>query len=143
VAIDAAHRVSIADMAQYPWIAPRAGSPLRAQFDTLFVDAGVAPPVHCVQCNSLIAARAFLLEGDYLMLSSAHQIHYELQASLLVALAHPEGRVVRSIGLTMRRNWHSTQVQSRLLELLRQVSQSIEEPNSLIPKKTQKRRSSA
>ncbi|MFL6578552.1 MAG: LysR family transcriptional regulator [Povalibacter sp.] len=133
------NRVTIGDMAQYPWIAPRVGSPLRAQFDTLFADAGVAPPSHCVQCNSLIAARAFLLEGDYLMLSSAHQIHYELQAGLLVSLAHPGGRVVRSIGLTMRHNWHSTRVQSRLLELLRKVSRSIEKPASSLMKPSRKR----
>jgi DNA-binding transcriptional LysR family regulator len=122
-------RVTVADMARYPWIAPREGSPLRAHFDALFADAGVPLPAHCVQCNSLVAARAFLLEGDYLMLSSAHQIHYELQAGLLVALTHPRGRVVRSIGLTMRRNWHSTEVQSRLLQLLREMSSTMESPS--------------
>jgi DNA-binding transcriptional LysR family regulator len=76
-----------------------------------------------VQCNSLIAARAFLLEGDYLMLSSDHQIHYDVRAGLLTALPHPGGRVMRSIGLTMRKNWQSTRVQSRLLDLLREMSQ--------------------
>lgn len=115
-------RMRVADLAEFPWIAPRTGSPLRAHFETLFASAGVKPPAHAVQCNSLIAARAFLMEGDYLMLSSAHQIHYEVQAGLLLALPHPGGRVMRSIGLTMRRNWQSTQVQSRLLELLRELS---------------------
>jgi hypothetical protein len=62
------------------------------------------------------------MEGDYLMLSSAHQIHYEVRAGLLVALPHPGGRVTRSIGLTMRRNWQSTPAQSRLLDVLREVS---------------------
>jgi LysR family transcriptional regulator, regulator for genes of the gallate degradation pathway len=115
-------RVRAADLARFPWIAPRVGSPLRTQFESMFTRAGVAPPAHSVQCNSLIAARAFLLESDYLMLSSAHQIHYEVRAGLLVALPHPDGRVMRSIGLTMRRNWQPTAVQSRLLELLRAVS---------------------
>lgn len=115
-------RVRPADLIAYPWIAPRAGSPLRLQFEALFTAAGVSAPAHSVQCNSLIAARAFLLEGDYLMLSSAHQIHYEVRAGLLVALPHPGGKVTRSIGLTMRRNWQSTPVQSRLIDLLRDVS---------------------
>src|SRR5690606_4628583 len=74
------------------------------------------------QCNSLIAARAFLMEGDYLMLSSMHQIHYDVRAGLLAALPHPGGVVTRSIGLTMRRNWQATPAQSRLLEVLREVS---------------------
>ena len=54
------------------------------------------------------------------MLLSAHQIHYEMQAGLLVALPHPAGDVVRPIGLTMRHDWHPTAAQQRLLELLRQ-----------------------
>ena len=57
-----------------------------------------SPPL---ECNSLAAARAFLLESDRIMLLSAHQIHYEMQAGLLVALPHPAGKVVRPIGLTL------------------------------------------
>mgnify|MGYP001114355371 CR=1 FL=1 len=112
-----------ADLARYPWIAPRRTSPLRTQFDALFKAAGLAPPAQPVQCNSLIAARALLLEGDFLMLSSVHQIHYELRAGMLVALPHPQGRVVRAIGLTMRRNWQPTRAQVRLLDLIRERAQ--------------------
>lgn len=115
-------RIRVADLAAYPWIVPRAGSPLRAHFEALFAEAGVPTPTHSVQCNSLIAARAFLMEGDYLMLSSTHQIHYEVRAGLLVALPHPGGRVTRAIGLTMRRNWQATPAQARLLEVLRELS---------------------
>lgn len=120
--LTARKRVRVADLAAYPWVVPRAGSPLRGHFEALFAAAGVAPPVHSVQCNSLIAARAFLMEGDYLMLSSMHQIHYDVRAGLLAALPHPGGVVTRSIGLTMRRNWQATPAQSRLLEVLREVS---------------------
>lgn len=114
------------DLARYPWIAPRLTSPLRVQFDELFAAAGVAPPAYPVQCNSLIAARAFLLESDCMMLSSVHQIHYELRAGMLVALPHPQGRVVRSIGLTMRRNWQPTRAQMRLLDLIRERARAYE-----------------
>jgi DNA-binding transcriptional LysR family regulator len=116
-------RVRVKDLANYPWVIPRSSSPLKARFEALFANAGIAAPTRTVQCNSLIAARAFLLEGDYLMLSSDHQIHYDVRAGLLTALPHPGGRVMRSIGLTMRKNWQSTRVQSRLLDLLREMSQ--------------------
>ena len=119
-------RLRPADLARFPWIAPRASSPLRAHFDELFATAGVAPPSHPVQCNSLIAARAFLLESDCMMLSSAHQIHYELRAGLLRALPHPQGRVVRGIGLTMRRNWQPTRAQMHLLSLIRERTHALE-----------------
>ena len=67
----------------------------------------------------MAAARAFLLESDHVMLLSAHQIHYEMQAGLLVALPHPAGDVLRSIGLTLRRSWRPTTTQQKLLDILR------------------------
>jgi DNA-binding transcriptional LysR family regulator len=118
-------KLQVADLAQFPWIAPRSTSPLHAHFDALFRDAGMEPPPQPVQCNSMVAARAFLLEGNYLMLASTHQIHYELEAGMLTALPHPRGRVVRSIGLTMRRNWQPTLAQNRLLELLRSHARGV------------------
>ena len=113
-------RLSADDLSHYPWIAPRASSPLRTNFDALFKHVGLPSPHRIVECNSLIAARAFLLESDRMMLSSVHQIHYELKAGMLVALPHPAGKVTRRIGLTVRADWRPTQTQSRLLELLRQ-----------------------
>lgn len=123
-------RLRPADLARYPWIAPRASSPLRVHFDQLFAAAGITPPEHPVQCNSLIAARAFLLESDCMMLSSAHQIHYERRAGLLQALPHPQGRVERSIGLITRRSWQPTRAQLRLLGLIRERTHALEREES-------------
>ena len=95
------------------------GSPLRVHFNALLASTGLQMPSPPLECNSLAAARAFLLESDRVMLLSAHQIHYEMQAGLLVALPHPAGNVVRPIGLTLRRDWRPTSTQQRLLEILR------------------------
>ena len=100
------------------------GSPLRVHFDALLASTGFEMPSPPLECNSLAAARAFLLESDRIMLLSAHQIHYEMQAGLLVALPHPAGKVVRPIGLTLRRNWHPTSTQQRLLEILRRSARA-------------------
>jgi LysR family transcriptional regulator, regulator for genes of the gallate degradation pathway len=112
-------RVRVEELTRYPWIAPRAESPLRAQFDDLFASAGVRPPRVPIECNSLVAARALLIESDSLMLSSARQVRYELAAGQLSTLPHPRGRVVRSIGVTVRRDWLPTRAQERLLALIR------------------------
>jgi LysR family transcriptional regulator, regulator for genes of the gallate degradation pathway len=112
-------RVSVAALSKYPWIVPRAGTPLRAHLDRMFTSAGLAPPTRAIECNSLIAARALLLESDRIMLLSAHQIHYELAARLLVALPHPAGDVERPICLTMRHDWHPTDSQRMLLDIVR------------------------
>jgi len=112
-------RVTVAGLSKYPWIVPRAGTPLRAHLDKMFTSAGLPAPTRAIECNSLIAARALLLESDRIMLLSAHQIHYELAAGLLVALPHPAGDVERPIGLTMRHDWHPTDSQRALLDIVR------------------------
>lgn len=120
----AGRRPTVASLRKYQWIAPRRGSPLRAHFDALLASKGMELPDPALECNSLAAARAFLLESDRLMLLSAHQIHYEMAAGLLVALPHPSGHVMRPIGLTLRRNWRPTPVQERLLAVLRRVARA-------------------
>jgi DNA-binding transcriptional LysR family regulator len=113
-------RVTAAALSNFDWIAPRTGSPLHAHFEALFTSAGLPVPARPIECNSLVAARALLLESDRVMLLSEHQIHYERRAGMLVALPHPAGRVVRPIGLTRRSDWRPTAAQQRLLQLLRQ-----------------------
>jgi len=117
-------RLTAASLRNFQWIAPRAGSPLRVHFNALLASTGFEMPSPPLECNSLAAARAFLLESDRIMLLSAHQIHYEMQAGLLVALPHPAGNVVRPIGLTLRRSWNPTNTQQRLLEILRRSARA-------------------
>ncbi|HKR33747.1 MAG TPA: LysR substrate-binding domain-containing protein [Steroidobacteraceae bacterium] len=115
-------RVTVSALSKYPWIVPRADTPLRAHFNRMFTSVGLPVPTRAIECNSLIAARALLLESDRIMLLSAHQIHYELAAGLLVALPHPAGDVERPIGLTMRHDWHPTDSQQTLLDIVRSCS---------------------
>jgi DNA-binding transcriptional LysR family regulator len=116
-------------LVRFPWIAPRAGSPLRRHFERLF-SGMTAPPAAAIECNSLIAARSLLLRSDRAMLLSAQQAHHELAAGELVALPHPAGRVVRAIGLTLRRDWQPTAAQAELLDILREVAKSGRVPES-------------
>lgn len=115
-------KLTAIDLSGHPWIAPRASSPLRAQFETMFNDLGIEPPLRFIECNSPGAARAFLMEGDHMMLSSTNQVHYELQAGMLVCLPHPAGKVMRSIGITVRDDWRPTQAQARLLTIVRETA---------------------
>jgi DNA-binding transcriptional LysR family regulator len=112
-------RLRARDLVGFPWVAPRESSPLRRHFDALRAAAGKQLGAPAIECNSLAAGRAFLLESDCIMLLSAQQVHYECLSGQLVALPHPLGNVVRPIGFTMRRDWQPTTTQQRLLELLR------------------------
>jgi DNA-binding transcriptional LysR family regulator len=119
-------RCSVRQLASFAWIAPLRGSPLRAHFEALFSAEALPVPATTIECNSLLAARALLLESDRLMLLSAQQIWYEQRAGLLVARPHPRGRVIRRIGVTQRRDWRPTAAQGKLLEILRRQAQSLE-----------------
>ena len=118
------HAPPVEALVRFPWIAPRPGSPLRLHFERLFRGAVAQPPAAPIVCNSLVAARALLLRSDRLMLLSAQQAHHELAAGELIALPHPAGRVVREIGLTLRRDWRPTAAQAELLETLRAVARN-------------------
>jgi LysR family transcriptional regulator of gallate degradation len=115
---------SLPDLRRYPWIAPRRESPLRRQFERLF-EGTPSAPVAPIECNSLETARAILVSSDRLMLLSAQQVHAELVSGQLIALPHPLGRVMRAIGLTLRRDWHPTTTQRELIEALRQQARLI------------------
>ncbi|MCS6947788.1 MAG: LysR substrate-binding domain-containing protein, partial [Steroidobacteraceae bacterium] len=114
---------SRAELRRYPWVAPRAQSPLRRRFEELVpqAESAVAAPI---ECNSLIAARAILVASDRLMLSSRRQVQHELASGELVALPHPDGEVVRAIGLTWRRQWVPTEPQQDFLDTLRRYAKS-------------------
>jgi LysR family transcriptional regulator of gallate degradation len=114
------------DLSSYPWIAPRASSPLRVHFEAMFTALGIRSPGRFIECNSPGAARAFLMEGDHMMLSSTNQVHYELQAGTLACLPHPAGKVIRSIGLTVRDDWRPTPAQARLLAILRETATQLD-----------------
>lgn len=116
--------VSANQLARFSWIAPRPGSPLRQQFEQLFQGTSRVPPAAPIECNSLVAARAVLLATDRAMLLSSHQAHHELAADELVALAHPAGRVVREIGLTLRKDWRPTAAQADFLQTLTETARN-------------------
>jgi len=121
-------RARVRDLARFPWIMPRRGAPLRRQVEALFRGDGIAAPACTIECNSLGAARELLAGSDRVMLLSALQIRHEQSAGELVALPHPGGRVVRSIGFTLRRDWQPTATQKRLLELLRARAVACSDP---------------
>lgn len=110
---------SDARIADFPWIAPRKASPLRRRFDELFRYLGAPSPADVIECNSLTAARVLLMNSDRLMLLSDLQIAYEKSAGMLASAPHPAGRVTRTIGLAMRRNWRPTDAQAALVNAVR------------------------
>lgn len=106
------------ELARYPWVIARHGTPMHRLWEKLFRDAGVDPPAAPVTCASVLAIRALLLDGDYLTLLSPDQIARDVESGLITPIGRPLPGTSRPIGITMRAGWQPTGLQA---EFLREV----------------------
>ena len=104
---------TVAELADYGWVMPSVGTPLRAQWSRLFTD--MAEPDIPVECGSIMVVRGILAETDLLTLLSPDQVAVEIQSGLLARIGQPIARGVRTVGITWRRGWRPTKVQEQLL----------------------------
>lgn len=111
--------VRIGDMAAYPWVIPRQGTPTRAMFEKLFCSIPRTARESPVETSSVTLVRGLLLNSDRIALISTHQAQHELELGLLAPLASNLKETERPIGITLRGNWRPTGVQKALLDALR------------------------
>jgi len=118
------NKVSVNDLAKFPWVAPRSGAPTRTHFENVFKAENAAVPTRLVESSSLILILGLLLNSDRLTMISEHQVMNERAAGRLTKLAFEMAETARPIGMTIRKDWQPTATQSTLLNLLRQASKS-------------------
>ena len=111
--------VTIDDLAAYPWVVPRTGTPTRERFEALFNEQHRPKPPGLTESSSLVLVRALLLGSNRLTLISAHQILLEARQGLLTTLPYDLSGTRRPIGLTTRTGWRPTSTQKLFLDLLR------------------------
>jgi LysR family transcriptional regulator, regulator for genes of the gallate degradation pathway len=99
-------RVADADLAGWPWVLSRAGTPLREALEAFFRGRGEAPPQPAVETGDLALLRGLLVESDMLTVLSAHQLHHEIATGQLAVLPYDMAGLERRIGLITRRGAH-------------------------------------
>jgi DNA-binding transcriptional LysR family regulator len=110
--------IDLDDLAAYPWVVPRHGTPTRDHFEALMHGKDYAGGL--VETSSIVLVLSLLLESDRLTLISRQQIQREQAQGLVTTLAYDMSSTRRPIGLTTRRNWRPTATQIRFIELLRE-----------------------
>lgn len=110
-----------ARLADYPWVLPARGTPLRQYWEGMMRAVGAEPPDVGIECGSVLTVRQLLLGSDALTLLSPAQLAVELQAGVLASLPTP-APVRRRIGITVREGWTPTGPQAAFLALLREVA---------------------
>lgn len=134
-------KVTVGDLAEFPWVVSRPGAPVREAFEALFRSGGIRPPKRIIESNSLVLIRDLLVESDRLALVSAHQIEREMDQGLVKILkvdGHDPRSTERSIGTTVRSDWRPTGTQLLLLELLDKAASQLTRtaPHSYVAART-------
>ena len=109
--------VPAAELANYPWVVARAGTPTRAHFDRLF--AGGPTPASLVESGSVILARELLDMSDHLACISRMQARIGAARGLMATLPVEVPDSARPIGVTLRAGWLPTRAQDDFLRELR------------------------
>jgi LysR family transcriptional regulator, regulator for genes of the gallate degradation pathway len=109
----------IAKLAAYPWTIAAPGTPLRAQWERMFADAGIAVPRVPIECGSVITIRQILIESDFLTLLSPDQVRVELEAGWLATICAAPPGLLRTIGITTRAGWRPTARHAAFVAMLR------------------------
>ncbi|AXS38882.1 LysR family transcriptional regulator [Breoghania sp. L-A4] len=120
--------IGIDDLRRYGWVVPRASTPTREHFDALMRTGNEAPPPGLIVTSSLVVLRGLLLKSDRLAILSRRQVTYEERTGLLTALPVALNDPPRPIGLTLRRNWHPTRLQSAFIAALEDAVAREEQP---------------
>lgn len=117
-------RLGLPDLAGFPWVLSRAGTPLRESLVLFCRGQGADPPVPAVETGDLALLRGLLLASDMLTVLSAHQLHHEVRTGQLVVLPFEMPGMERSIGVTTRRGAHLSPGARALLAEIERVGAS-------------------
>jgi LysR family transcriptional regulator, regulator for genes of the gallate degradation pathway len=109
-------------LATYPWTISAPGTPLRAQWERMFDDAGITTPHVPIECGSVITIRQILRDSDFLTLLSPDQVALELEGGWLVKICDAPETLVRTIGITTRNGWQPTRIQRVFLDTISNFS---------------------
>lgn len=111
--------IAVAELARYPWLVARAGTPTREHFDRLF--AGGPAPASLVESGSVILARELLDLTDHLACISRVQARVGAARGLMTILPVEVPGSARPIGITRRAGWLPTRAQDDFLRELRDL----------------------
>jgi len=115
-------RLTLADLAGYPWVLSRGGTPLRESLVQFFQRQGATPPSPAVETGDLALLRGLLVSSDMLTVLSAHQLHHEVRTGQLVVLPFEMTGMERDIGVTTRNGAHLSPGACALLAEIEAIS---------------------
>lgn len=118
----ARRHVTVQDLAAYPWVLSRAGTPLRDALEAYFAGEGCPMPQPAVETGDLALVRGLLVQGRMVAPLSEHQMRYEIDTDALIVLPLPMKGLEREIGITTRAGSRLPPGAEALLDEVRRLS---------------------
>ena len=115
-------KISLEQLARYPWITAPEGTPTRQLFNRAFAPLGKAFEASVIESGSLILSRELLLISDHLSCISRQQAEIETRNHDLTVVNFPMENTDRPIGLTFRKDWLPTKAQQEFIHALEQAA---------------------
>lgn len=119
------HAAPWSALADYPWVVPPSGTPLRTQWEAMFKAAGLPVPLVSIECGAVITVRQLIRDSDFLTLLSPDQLAVELQAGVVAQVGTAPGDLRRTIGITTRSGWRPTPAQAAFIRALEDTAKGI------------------
>lgn len=114
-------RVTLQELAAYPWVLPRKGAPIRTVVDSLFVTAGFAAPMPLIESTSIRLNYELVRTSDMIgVMSEAAATAYAAQRRLAI-LPVDLGEHLPFVGV-MTRQTRMSKAMALFLSILREQS---------------------
>jgi DNA-binding transcriptional LysR family regulator len=111
-------------LATQTWVLPAVGTPGRERFLAFMSCVGLGAPARVIECGSLVATRALLMNSRFAAPLSRRQIALELRMGVLSTVGGALPGSDREIGVAMRADFKPTQLYAALIDALRADAQS-------------------
>jgi LysR family transcriptional regulator, regulator for genes of the gallate degradation pathway len=122
------------ELAAYPWVVPRRGTPGRAIFEQLASQFPVPLGGRgVVETGSLSAVMRLLQTADHLAFLPYHQLKAEVEKGVLAVLDHPVAPSERPLGIVTRRDWMPTSLQRDYIDALRAAAARLSARSDAMP----------
>lgn len=118
-------KVTIADVARYPWILPSPGTIHRAPLEQMFRDVNLSPPASLIEGGSLQFHLQLILGSDYIVSLSTHAVASLLKQRQLFILPIALPQLHRTIGIITRAHHQIPPPASHLIRQIEVVTREL------------------
>ena len=123
--LSASKTPSKAELARFPWVVARRGTPTREHFDAYFAGIEAEERGEIIESNAPMLVRGLLQGSDRLTMISKTQVGEDVRLGSLSPVPIRMNDKPRMIGVALRSDWAPSPAQFEFLEILRDSAREL------------------